>query len=192
GNIEQNLEFHTILPNNKIFLSLKHKENKSTQNIILNTIQGETIEYKSDKENYVKNLILECNFDRTTGILIDTNKKFLFYNGKKVDLITHYKDVSTYAVNDSIKKFKKGVSISNSTYITFEGEVLPIKSFIPNETLKLSIIKNKYKNLFMFNLNNLYNKFEKELKDLMIHRIERNIDGYKSKLNKEILKEFIK
>ncbi|MGL5750912.1 MAG: hypothetical protein ACRCXT_10325, partial [Paraclostridium sp.] len=131
GNIEQNLEFHTILPNNKIFLSLKHKENKSTQNIILNTIQGETIEYKSDKENYVKNLILECNFDRTTGILIDTNKKFLFYNGKKVDLMTHYKDVSTYAVNDSIKKFKKGVSISNSTYITFEGEVLPIKSFIP-------------------------------------------------------------
>lgn len=195
GNAETNSEFYLITEKNKKpLLVFKYKKNNSHEIITINTTKGKKIVFDSKKEenNIYKTNIKNVEFDIKEGIVINDKKDIMYYDGKEIKLINNYNLDSWYLRIKDLFFLKNGISFDNSVYVTYNGEILPIKSFINNETLILSIVKKKVENGKNINMTSIRSDFSKEILKLKAERIDKNIEGYKSKLNKEILKEFIK
>lgn len=193
-NYEKNIEFYLILRNpKKLFLVFKYKKNNSSETITVNTTNGKERVFSSKEEP------LNCNgrinnsiFDEKKGFIISETRKFMYYNGKEITLTNNYNYNMNYSQINNLIFLNNGIKVDDDLYITYKGEILPIKSFINNNTLILSIIKVKIKKGIYVSLEDDEYNFKKDIYYLNAERIDKNIEGYKSKLNKEILKEFIK
>lgn len=185
-------EFYLISNEKNLSLVFKHKENKTAIETVIYTTNKEEIKFKSLFSDYYDRHYPKADYivNYKFGFLIEKNLENMYYNGRKIKLIDNY-NIENNFYSSSITFLQNGLVI-NDIYITYEGEILPIKSFIPENTLILSIIKSKTNKGIGVTSSDIDSYYKAIIFKLKTKRIDKNIEGYKNKLNKEILKEFTK